>query len=157
MMSPTRIVQNPPLFQQMTMSGCHHRPSPRDRRQLELECHCAILLSRFSLLLFNSAFTKLPTRTKLSEEAVTGLGPLPPHTGSEDRPRRKRRSRMTRSRKRRRRRKSRRRRRRRRTETEVGGGREEKALAVHNHHFQPKLHRRLLLLKNEDNYSLMIR
>ena len=51
-------------------------------------------------------------KINFSKEAVTGLGPLPPHTGSEDRPRRKRRSRMTRSRKRRRRRKSRRRRRR---------------------------------------------
>ena len=59
-------------------------PSPCDRRQLELECHCAIL-SRTSLLL-NPAFTKLPTMTKLRGEAVTGLGPLPPHTGSEDRP-----------------------------------------------------------------------
>ena len=110
-------------------------------------------------MLFKLTSSTNPTMIKLSEEAsVTGLGPLPPHTGSEDRPRRKRRSRMTRSRKRRRRRKSRRRRRRRRrTETEGGGGREEKALAVHNHHFQPKLHPRLLLLKNEDNYSLMIR
>ena len=60
--------------------------------------------------------------------------------------RRKRRSRMTRSRRRRRRR--RKRRRRRRTEPEVGG-RWEKAPAVHNHHFEPKLHR--LLLQNEDN------
>ena len=67
-----------------------------------------------------------------------------------DRPRRrKRRSRMTRSRRRRRRR----RRKRRRTETEVGG-RWEKAPAVHNHHFEPKLHR--LLLQNEDNIMRVV-
>ena len=59
---------------------------------------------------------------------------------------------MTRSRRRRRRRR-RKRRRRRRTETEVGG-RWEKAPAVHNHHFEPKLHR--LLLQNEDNIMRVV-
>ena len=107
--------------------------------RLELECHH---LPPLPLIL-----PDLSPLIRFLEEAVTGLGPLPHHTGSEDR--RRRRSKMTRWCRRRRRR------RRRRTQPEVGG-RQGKAPAVHNRHFEPWLPPPPPARNMDKNYELSI-